>query len=67
MGLFGDFFSDPWFDLNGDGKVDMFEEMIAFDMLFGDGDKEDSNNFDDGFDDGFDDPFAPDDFGDFPF
>ena len=63
MGLFGDFFSDPWFDLNGDGKVDMFEEMIAFDMLFGDGDKEDSDNYDDGFDD----PFAPDDFGDFPF
>ena len=59
MGLFGDIFNEPWFDLNGDGKVDMFEEMIAFDTLFGGDEEADTDDLDD--------PFAPDDFGDYPF
>ncbi len=62
MGLFGDFFSDPWFDINGDGKVDMFEEMVAFDMLFGDTDNEGKNSFASPFGN---DPFGFDDSGDY--
>ena len=82
MGLFGDFFSDPGlFDIDGDGNVDMFEEMVAMDMIFGDSsrpaknspdpfDFDDSDDYDDPFsfdDDDEDDPFDSDDFGDYSF
>ena len=46
MGLFGDFFDDPLFDLDGNGEVDPLEELLAFDCIF-----DDSSADDDIFDD----------------
>lgn len=44
MSIFGDLF-----DLNGDGKTDIFEEMIALDMMGAFDDEEDDTD-DDCFD-----------------
>lgn len=71
MGLFGDLFDMDIFDLDGNGKVDEFEEIAAFDLMFGDTSSGKSklsesaaysgvfsdDDFDDGLDDLFDDDF----------
>ena len=64
MGLFGDFFDNPLFDLDGNGNIDSLEEAIAFDWflsggsgsgdIFGNDDDFDNDN-DDLFDDDGDD------------
>lgn len=36
MGIFGDLFNLDIFDLDGNGTVDDFEELVSFNLLFGD-------------------------------
>ncbi len=53
MGLFGDLFNDPMFDLDGNGTVDTLEEAVAFSWFFGD--DSDDDDFDSDDEDLFDD------------
>ena len=55
MGLFGDFFDDPMFDFDGNGNVDSFEEMLAFDLFLNDPCYDEDDDFDSDDEDLFDD------------
>lgn len=54
-----DFFNNRFFDLNRDGKVDIFEKAFVYHTLFEDDDKNVSRN------DDYDDDDCDDDFYDF--
>lgn len=60
MGLFGDFFDDPLFDLDGNGTVDTLEEAIAFDLFLGGNSSGDDSGSDTGLFDEEDDLFDED-------
>ena len=67
MGILGDLFGNDFFDFNGDGNTDFFEEFIALDLMTG-GDSgtgrgaygDHGDSYDDGYDDVFDDEFDSD-------
>ena len=61
MGLFGDFFDDPLFDLDGNGTVDTLEEAIAFDLFLGGNSSGDNSGSDTGLFDEEDDLFNEED------
>ena len=45
------FFEDTMFDLNGDGKIDIFEQAVAYEeFLYNTDDEEDTNVYDDYYD-----------------
>ena len=56
-----DFFNNRLFDLNRDGKVDIFEKAFVYHTLFEDDDKNVSRNDDYDDDDCDDDDYADDD------
>lgn len=59
-----DFFNNRLFDLNRDGKVDIFEKAFVYHTLFEDDDKNVSRNDDYDDDDCDDDDYDDDDYDD---
>ena len=59
-----DFFNNRLFDLNRDGKVDIFEKAFVYHTLFEDDDKNVSRNDDYDDDDYDDDDYDDDDYDD---
>ncbi len=66
MRIFGDLFNLDIFDLDGNGTVDDFEELVSFNLLFGDNSgfeskaSEQAGGGNDSFYDSFNDGYADD-------